>query len=133
MTDNITDWKELREFKAVDLTQSFILSWDTVSESLLIDLDLYLYLCPDHGFYEEPRPAERACFRPALLEFPYCCGIRSDSNPMVAVPVATATLGHGAIAGLRRIGNRHYEINGDFGSVEIDAARPILRLKGLTA
>ncbi|MFQ5546768.1 MAG: hypothetical protein ACE5FV_00640 [Woeseia sp.] len=99
MTVNITDWKELREFKAVDLTQPFILSRDTESGSLLIDLDLYL--CPDHAFYEQPRPAEKTCFRPALLEFPYCCGIRPDSEPMAAVAEATAALGHGAIAGLR--------------------------------
>ena len=29
MNDDVTDWKDLREFKGVDLTKSFVLSWDT--------------------------------------------------------------------------------------------------------
>jgi len=55
MTDDTTDWTDLREFKSVDLTQSFVLSWSTESESLLVDVDLFL--CPDHTFFEKPRPA----------------------------------------------------------------------------
>ena len=130
MSDDVTDWKELREFKAVDLAKSFVLSWDTESESLLIDLDLYL--CPDHAFYEKPRPAERACFRPALLEFPYCSDIRSDthSNSEQSVAEVTAGLGLGAIEGLRRVGEGRYEITGEFGQVEVASERPLLRLKG---
>ena len=130
MTDDVTDWTELREFNAVDLTASFVLSWDTESESLLIDLDLYL--CPDHAFYEEPRPAEKACFRPALLEFPYCDSIKSDnfSADRKSVSDMAKALAHGAISGLRRVGNGVYEITGEFGRVEINAERPILRLKG---
>jgi hypothetical protein len=130
MTDDVTDWTELREFNAVDLTKSFVLSWDTESESLLIDLDLYL--CPDHAFYEAPRPAEKACFRPALLEFPYCSDIRSDGKATRNDSVGTvaASLSLGAIDGLRRVGEGRYEITGDFGQVEIGAERPLLRLKG---
>lgn len=130
MTDNVTDWTELREFNAVDLSASFVLSWDTESESLLIDLDLFL--CPDHAFYEKPRPAEKACFRPALLEFPYCDGLEADGDAPggMSVSDAAAALRHGAISGLRRIGNGIYEITGEFGRVRINAERPILRLKG---
>lgn len=129
MTDDVTDWRELREFKAIDITKSFVLSWDNESESLLIDLDLFL--CPDHAFYEEPRPAEKACFRPALLEFPYCSSITSDADSESGRPVPdiAANLEHGAIKGLRRIGEGRYEITGEFGRVEIDAQRPLLRLK----
>lgn len=129
MTDDVTDWRELREFSAVDLTKSFVLSWGTESESLLIDLDLFL--CPDHAFYEKPRPTEKACFRPAFLEFPFCSGIKSGADEGGSQPVSEAVqaLMHGAISGLRRVGDGHYEISGGFGQVEIDAERPILRLK----
>jgi hypothetical protein len=129
MTDDVTDWRELREFNAVDLTKSFVLSWDTKSDSLLIDLDLYL--CPDHAFYEKPRPSEKACFRPALLEFPDCSEIKADGNAKDGqVVTEAAALGLGAIEGLRRIGEGRYEITGEFGQVEIGAERPLLRLKG---
>ena len=133
MTDDVTDWRELREFKAVDLTESFVLSWSTDAESLLIDLDLYL--CPDHAFYEKPRPAEKACFRPAFLEFPHCSGISSgaETDSGQSVPDIAATLGLGAIEGLRRIGEGRYEITGEFGQIVIDAERPLLRLKGQLA
>ena len=49
------------------------------------------------------------------------------------VPDIAATLGHGAIEGLRRIGEGRYEIRGEFGQVKIDAERPLLRLKGQLA
>lgn len=130
MNDDVTDWRELREFNAVDLSKSFLLSWDMESESLMIDLDLYL--CPEHAFYEEPRPAEKACYRPANLEFPYCSRIRSDGDRKDGQSVSdmAETLGLGAIEGLRRIGEGVYEIKGDFGQIEIEAERPLLRLKG---
>ena len=53
MTGSPVDWRDLREFKAVDLTQSVILSWELGQESLLIDIDLYLL--PGHvdGFFGE--------------------------------------------------------------------------------
>jgi hypothetical protein len=133
MADDVTNWTELREFKAVDLSKSFVLSWDTDSESLLIDLDLFL--CPDHAFYEKPRPAEKACFRPAFLEFPYCSAITFgiDSENDQSIADVAATLGLGLIRGLRRIGEGRYEITGEFGKVVIDAERPLLRLKGSIA
>ena len=33
----------------------------------IVDVDLLLQ--PDHPFYERPRPAEKVCIRPALIEF----------------------------------------------------------------
>ena len=130
MTDDVTDWSEMAEFSAVDLTKSFVLSWGTESESLLIDMDLFL--CPEHAFYEKPRPAEKACFQPAFLEFPFCSGIKSGADEGDSQPVSEAAeaLMHGAISGLIRVGDGHYEITGGFGQVEINAERPILRLKG---
>ena len=130
MTDDVTDWREMREFSAVDLTKSFVLSWGTESASLLIDLDLFL--CPDHAFYEKPRPAEKACFRPAFLEFPFCSRIKPGADAEGSQPVSEAVeaLTHGAIASLRRVADGRYEITGGFGQVEIHAERPILRLKG---
>lgn len=41
-----TDWRMLREFAAVDLTQSYVLSWHMESETLFVDVDLFL--TPEH-------------------------------------------------------------------------------------
>jgi hypothetical protein len=129
MSDDVTDWRELREFNAVDLAKSFVLSWNFESDSLLVDLDLCL--CPEHAFYEKPRPSEKACYRPAILEYPKCSDIRygADAN-RVSVMNAVENLGHGAIDHMRKIGEGHYEMTGEFGQVEVEAARPLLRLEG---
>lgn len=129
MTDvQPTDWRNLREFAGVDLTESFVLSWSAEAETLLIDADVLL--TPEHTFYEQPRPAEKVCIRPAIIEFPYCQLLRLNQGEAGSVAEVAATIGHGAIKGLRRLGDGRYEIQGDFGTVSIEAERPLLKLKG---
>ena len=123
-----TDWRLLREFAAVDLTHSFVLSWHLEGAALYIDIDVQL--TPEHPFYEKPRPAEKVCIRPALIEFPYTRTIESDVvSASQDVAEATTALGLGAISGLRRLAGGRYELEGEFGVVLIAAERPILRLK----
>ena len=126
--DGSTDWRLLREFAGVDLTHSFVLSWHLEGAALCIDIDVQL--TPEHPFYEEPRPAEKVCIRPALIEFPHARTIESDgvSNCKDLAEVITV-LGLGAISGLCRLAGGRYELEGDFGIVLIAAERPILRLK----
>ncbi len=125
-----TDWRLLREFAAVDLTQSFVLSWHLEGAALCIDIDVQL--TPDHPFYEEPRPAEKVCIRPALIEFPHARTIEADGvSASQDVSEAITALRLGAISGLRRLADGRYELEGGFGVVLIAAERPILRLKRL--
>ena len=132
MSDDVTNWTELREFAAVDLEQSFVVAWETEGESLLIDLDLFLL--PEHAFYEEPRPSDVACFRPAVIEFAYCAEVtESGKDGGSSVEGAIRSLKAGRIAGLRRTGDGIYEIFGEFGNVGINAERPLLRLIGRVA
>ena len=127
-SDDSTDWRQLREFSAADLTQSFVLSCEVQSETLLIDVDLFL--TPEHAFYEKPRPKQKVCIRPAVIEFPYCETITGDSIGEVnSIADAARRIRPGAITGFRRLAGGHYEISGAFGVVLIDAERPILRLK----
>lgn len=126
--DESTDWRMLREFAAVDLTQSFVLSWEMTTDTLLVDIDLFL--TPAHPFYDKPRPAEKVCIRPAVIEFPACYRIESDNAAANTQPsIASRELGPGAIAGLRRLADGRFEISGEFGVVLLDAERPLLRLK----
>jgi hypothetical protein len=125
MTRDVTDWKQLREFKAVDLAASFVLSWRLEAGTLRIDVDLCLL--PQHAFYEPPRPSERACIRAALLEFPACTSIVDCSDNSARISVDG--LGHGKIDGLERSAGGRYELSGTFGRVAIFSDRPLLRLK----
>jgi len=126
--DGKISWRQLREFADVDLTRSFVLSWHTEGETLVIDIDLYLEA--GHAFYEKPRPAEKICIRPASIEFPYCEGLQADGVDGDEVIEITGKLGHGAIDDLNVLDDGRYAISGEFGTVSVIAERPILRLKG---
>lgn len=123
----ITDWRQLREFVDVDLTRSFVLSWHIESDALLIDVDLFL--TPQHPFYESPRPAEKACIRPACIEFPVCEVLDPGGDVQGELVDIAGNIDNGAITGLRRLGGVGYEISGEFGTVFIDAERPMLKIK----
>ncbi len=126
--DDTTDWRQLREFADVDLTQSYVLSWYLESDSLFVDIDLFLM--PEHPFYEKPRPAERVCIRPAYIEFPFCEALAADGADDAEIVDVAASLGSGAISGFRRVADARYEFTGEFGTVVVHAERPLLRLKG---
>ena len=120
-------WRSLREFAGVDLTKSFVLSWRLQQETLVVDIDLYLE--PEHAFYERPRPAEKVCIRPAVIEFPWCEDLSVEGLPAGNVVEITGKIGHGAIRDLAVTGDGRYAISGEFGTVAVTAERPILRLK----
>lgn len=120
-------WRQLREFADVDLTRSFVLSWHAEGEILVIDIDLFL--APEHPFYEKPRPAEKACIRPACIEFPSCEAVQCGDIDSSEVAETAGNLGHGAIKDLVVLDDGRYAISGEFGTVSLVAERPILRLK----
>lgn len=121
------DWRRLREFAAVDLSQSYVLSWHLEADSLVADIDVYL--TPEHPFYEKPRPAEKHCIRPAIIEFPYCDQIAADGQQNgSSLSDTVESLQSGRIDALRAR-DGEYEIRGEFGTVRILAERPLLRLK----
>ncbi len=129
-SDNETvDWRRLREFAGVDLSSSFVLSWYFESDTLFIDCDVLLL--PDHPFYEKPRPAEKVCIRPAIIEFPFCESVAVDgSRSGDDLRSFVSDIGHGAITGMQRCADGRYELYGEFGTVSIEAERPVMRLKG---
>ena len=127
-TGETTDWRKLREFAGVDLSRSFVLSWHLDTETLFVDIDLFL--TPEHPFYERPRPAEKVCIRPAFIEFQFCRELRLVGRTDGDLYDTARNLDHGNIEGFRRLADGRYEMSGEFGIVFIDAERPLLRLKG---
>jgi hypothetical protein len=110
----------------IDLSESYVLSWSTEAESLLIDADLLL--TPGHPAFEEPRPAEKQCYRPAWIEFPWCTGVRAGDRTGPAAE-AVGALGDGKISSLRSAGDGSWELAGEFGTVIIRAEAPMVRLR----
>ena len=126
--DEKISWRQLREFADVDLAKSFVLSWHLEGETLELDIDVYLEA--DHPFYEMPRPAEKICIRPAVIEFPYCEALQADAEDGSEVIDIAGKIKHGAISDLYVLDDGRYAISGEFGTVLVTAERPILRLKG---
>lgn len=124
-SDDIVDWRKLREFAGVDLPRSFVLSWHVETDTLLVDVDLFLN--PDHPFYEKPRPAEKVCIRPAVIEFPCCDSLHANGVLGEELVDFASKIPHGPIESFRRLASGHYEIGGEFGTVLVHAERPILR------
>lgn len=125
MNDDSTNWTELREFKGVLLTDSYVLSWHCEGHDLVVDLDLCLG--PAHPFYERPRRAEGACIRPALLQFPECTEL-TGSDKAESLEDAASRMAHGRISAFRRVADGRYELGGEFGRAVIVSDRPLLRL-----
>ena len=128
MNSDTTPWQDLHEFALVDLSESFVLSCKYGGEELLIDVDLFL--CRAHPLYEEPRPSEGACFRPASIQFPACTGLHTrQPGPTDSDAYGAASaIGPGKIFDLKRSSDGCYEISGEFGEFQIFAGRPILRI-----
>lgn len=127
--DRAVDWRGLREFAGVDLASSFVLTWHFEADTLFVDCDVFLQ--PEHAFYEKPRPAEKVCIRPAIIEFPFCTEVSLVGAPGGdEIRHLVSRLGHGAITGMQRRADGRYELGGEFGTVVIEAERPVFRLKG---
>jgi len=129
---NACSWRALRELSGIDLEASYVLAWERRGERLRIDADLVLL--PEHAFYEQPRPSEAACIRPAILEFPECESVTGvDAGAGADIDTVIATLGHGRIDDLCVYGDGVYELSGKFGTVVINAGRLVLRISGRQA
>ena len=122
------DWLEIPTFDGVDLTESYVLSWELTSEALVFELDVAL--CPDHPQYSPPQSDERTCWRRGQLIFP---------NPRDVHGLRTMEETPGAIdaAGERDYGNidsftlheGKYCITGEFGKVHLLSGEPRLVLQ----
>ena len=128
MIDEETDWRSLREFRGIDLSASFALGFKFDGGKFQVDADLCLL--EDHAFYETPRPAEKACFRPASIDFDDCREIVVDSGESATdLRSAAAAIGGGQMRDFRKTGPARYRFEGDFGTVAIIAERPVVRFR----
>lgn len=123
----VTHWQRLLEFAGIGLDESYVLSWHAEEESLFIDVDALLL--EEHPFYERPRPAEKKCIRPAIIEFPFCEKLETTTQSNGKLKDVVKTLSLGAISDLYRLEDGRYRIEGAFGCTTITAERPILKLE----
>lgn len=127
MSDAVS-WEAFREFRGIDLEASFLLSATMTGDMLKLEVDLVL--TPDHALFEKPRPAQKACVRAGIVEFPYLDSLSIDENSIDSADVAPslALLQPGKIASLEVTGEGNYLLTGEFGTVAFESGRPVLHI-----
>ena len=61
------DWRQLEDFKGIDLNDSFILSWEQSINKLSFELEASIW--PESMFYTKPPANQYTCYRKATLSF----------------------------------------------------------------
>jgi len=61
------DWRQLENFRGIDLNDSFIMSWELSTEQLFFEFEASIW--PESMFYATPKANEYTCYRKATLSF----------------------------------------------------------------
>ena len=118
------DWTDIRVFDGLDLSNSYVLSWDCSQNEVRFEVEFVL--TSEHSDYIPPKPGEWACYRAGRLHFRE---VESLSGLLEMSKVKPST----DAAGERDFGNidalieerlGHYRIEGDFGEVSMKSVEP---------
>jgi hypothetical protein len=117
-------WLEIPALEAIDLTNSYVLSWNQSQNAVRFIMDFVL--TQDHPLYTLPQDDEWACFRSGELVFSGATRITGlysmdDVKPAIG---ATGEKDYGCIDSLVEIGAGQYEVEGEFGTVSIKSEEP---------
>jgi hypothetical protein len=116
------DWRNLEEFKGIDLNDSFILSWEQSTEKLTFELIISIW--PESEFYTKPHPDEYTCYRKGTLSF---TGIESlvGLASMESTRYSTdpdGSIDYGNIDSLVK-SERGFNLGGEFGEVTVGGGK----------
>ncbi len=112
------DWEEMEEFKGIDLSDSFIESWDLSNDKLVFDFEASIW--PGSKYYEEPSPDEHTCYKKAKLIFSGFTSVNGLKSIKEVTPSTDAS-GEKDYGGFEYFAkfSDGFEIHGDFGQVKI--------------
>lgn len=116
-------------FDGIDLGNSFVISWEHQGDSLRFEADFVL--TPDHAMFHQVTPNEWACFKRGVLIFPNVRKIHG-LKPMTEVRPAIDATGekdYGHFDILVEQGAGKFEVSGDFGTFQIEAAQPFVEIR----
>ena len=115
---NKMDWRQLENFKGIDLNDSFIMSWELSTDKLSFELEASIW--PESMFYATPKVNEFTCYRKATLSFSEIESV-DGLMPMESVHYAKDpddSIDYGNIDSLS-MNNHGFNLIGDFGEVTI--------------
>ncbi len=122
------DWTAIPAFDGLDLTESFILSWEHRENLLRFEVDFVL--TEDHPAFHPPIPGEWACFRRGALEFPNVRSLTGLPSMAGVRPAVDATGAHdyGHFDTFVESAPARFEVSGDFGTFSVESDLPVIVL-----
>ncbi|MDQ1027064.1 hypothetical protein QF035_004646 [Streptomyces umbrinus] len=115
-------------FDGTSLEDSFVLEIQATPGRLNITLDLMIGWA--HPSYRDPLEGEVACFRKAVIEFPAVQELTWTRQSSIRPAVdAIGEQDWGGIDALRQLGTV-YQLEGDWGAIEVASQEPIVRIIG---
>lgn len=105
-------------FKCIDLTDSFVLSWNANETEIIFKIEASLW--PESPYYLQPKSNEYTCYRKCEIKF---TGFTSYSG-LIEQSLITPTidtdgsLDYGNIDSLTKT-NQGFKVMGEFGKLEI--------------
>ena len=122
------DWTAIPAFDGLDLTESFILSWEHRENLLRFEVDFVL--TEEHSAFHPPTPGEWACFLRGALAFPNVqslSGLPAMSSVRPAVD-ATGEKDYGHFDVFAELAPGRFEVSGDFGTFFVESDAPLVVL-----
>jgi hypothetical protein len=123
------DWTAMPAFDGLDLTESFISSWEQNNKTLRFEVDFVL--TPDHPMFRPALPDEWACFRRGAVTFPNVraiTGLKSMSEVRPAID-ATGERDYGHFDTFVERAPGAFEVAGDFGTFLVESEPPIVEIR----
>lgn len=120
-----TEYCELAGFQHVYLEDSYVLGIVETAGGLQFMLDLVLL--DNHPRYRAPRSGERYCYQRAVLRFPDVDRSEWAARTVVPARDQSCEVDYGNIDRMTYDGAR-YQVTGDWGSVQLRSAQPLLEL-----
>ncbi|HEX5056817.1 MAG TPA: hypothetical protein VFX02_10000 [Gammaproteobacteria bacterium] len=122
------DWTAIRAFDGLDLTESFVLSWNRDQNALRFDVDFVL--TEEHPAFRPPSAEEWACFRRGILEFPNARSVKGLPKMSEVRPAVDATVenDYGHFDSFIESSPKRFEVTGDFGTFLVESDEPTVVL-----
>lgn len=121
------NWTELKEFKGIDLNDSFVLDWLLTETELSFELEASIW--PDSEFYQTPKPNQHTCYKSAELKFSNftkVTGLKLKSQTH-ASKEPDGSIDYGNIDSLTKT-NAGYDLTGNFGNLQIQGGSLVFKV-----
>ncbi len=122
------NWTEIPQFNDLDISESFILSWQQQEKCLCFEVEFVV--CEGHPFYEAPTSNEWACFMKGRLKFNNLREVTQlpSMEHVKAATDANGEIDYGHFDTFVEKNPGVFHISGDMGEFIVRSEQPVVEL-----